>query len=220
MMGKPVLRLLGLLCAAWLAACAPVAPPPSADAGPAIREIHVVSNGWHTGIVLARTDSAALGALPEIEDLPDAVYLEFGWGDRVYYPAGEKTLGMTLSAALTPTPSVMHMAGRSRPPRGGDERWEAVALMLTQGGFDALVRAISDGFKRPDGDRAQPVAPGLTSSSYFYDAHGDFHLFNTCNTWTARMLRAAGIGVSPSGVITAEDLMTRLREAMQRRPRS
>lgn len=213
-MGNLVLKLAALLCAGWLAACAPTPPLLPADAGPAIREIHVVSNGWHTGIVVSRDDAAALGALPEVGDLPDAAYLEFGWGDRVYYPAGEKTLGMTLSAALTPTPSVMHMAGRSQPPRGADEGWEAAALMLPQGAFDALVLAIADGFKRPDGGRAAPVSPGLTSRSFFYDAHGQFHLFNTCNTWTARMLRAAGIAVSPAGVITADDLMTRLRAAM------
>ncbi len=31
-------------------------------------------------------------------------------------------------------------------------------------------------------------------------------------TWTARVLTAAGVGVSPTGVKTAEDLMGRLRD--------
>jgi hypothetical protein len=40
------------------------------------------------------------------------------------------------------------------------------------------------------------------------------YLFNTCNTWTARMLRAGGVNLSPSGVVTADDLVARLRAAV------
>ncbi len=50
--------------------------------------------------------------------------------------------------------------------------------------------------------------------SNFYDARGRFHLFNTCNTWTARTLRAGGVNLSPSGVITADELVVRLRAAI------
>ena len=63
-----------------------------------------------------------------------------------------------------------------------------------------------------EGGRGETVARGLYQDSWFYPAHGRFHLLNTCNTWTARMLTAAGVGVSPSGVNTAEDLMRRLRD--------
>ena len=35
-----------------------------------------------------------------------------------------------------------------------------------------------------------------------------------CNTWTARMLRAGGVNLLPSGVITADELMARLRAAV------
>ncbi len=80
---------------------------------------------------------------------------------------------------------------------------------------EALVRLIAQietSFDRPEGGRGETVARGLYQDSRFYPARGRFHLFNTCNTWTARMLTAAGAGVSPSGVTTAEDLMRRLRD--------
>ncbi|MDX1423384.1 MAG: hypothetical protein R3322_09610, partial [Kiloniellales bacterium] len=35
--------------------------------------------------------------------------------------------------------------------------------------------------------------------------------FNTCNTWTARGLQAAGWPVRAAGVVTAEELMTQVR---------
>jgi uncharacterized protein DUF2459 len=41
-----------------------------------------------------------------------------------------------------------------------------------------------------------PLGPGLYGDSRFYPAHGQFHLFNTCNTWAARALQAAGYPMS------------------------
>jgi len=79
-----------LFGALWLAACAAVAPLPPADHGPRTHDIRVVSNGWHTAIVVARADLVATGLLPETDDFPDAAFVEFGWGDRVYYPNGKK----------------------------------------------------------------------------------------------------------------------------------
>ena len=212
-MRRLIARLAGLVCTAWLAACTTAPQLPQSDGGPRIHEIRVVSNGWHAAIVLPRPDLAATGLLPEADQFPDAAFLEFGWGDRAYYPAREKTLGMTLSAVLIRTPAVMHVAGRARAPERTDADTEVVHVALTEGGFRHLVRAIAGEFERLEGDSAEPVSPGLYPDSYFYDARGTFHLLNTCNTWTARMLRAGGVKVSPSGIITADELMARLRTA-------
>ena len=85
---------------------------------------------------------------------------------------------------------------------------------MTQGDLRQMVRAIAGEFVRPESGRAEPVKRDLFLGGYFYDAHGMFHLFNTCNTWTARMLRAGGVNLSPPGIITADDLMTSLRAAI------
>ncbi len=207
-------------CCVWagcLAACAAVPPLPPPDPGPRSHAVSVVRNGEHTAIVISRAEVTATGLLPEADDFPAAAFLEFGWGDRVYYPTPEPTLGMTLDAALWPTPAVMHLAGRSSAPELTYAEVEAAdveVLAMTQGGLRRMVRAIADEFVRPEGGRAGPISRNLVSGGYFYDAHGSFHLFNTCNTWTARMLRAGGVNLSPTGVVTAEDLMTRLRAAL------
>ena len=201
------------LCAAWLATCESAPPPPPDDHGPRTRLIQVASNGWHTAIVVPAPALAATGLLPEAADFPDAAFLEFGWGDRTYYPAKEKTLGMTLAAALVPTPAVMHMAGLETTPKHGGGR-EVVSVALTEAGFLSLIEALAGEFERPGESRAEAVSRGLYPGSYFYNARGRFHLFNTCNTWTARMLRAAGVALSPSGIITADGLMARLRTVL------
>ena len=183
------------LCAAWLATCER-APPP-ADDGPRTHLVRVASNGWHTAIVVPGPALAATGLLPEAADFPGAAFLEFGWGDRVYYPAADKTLGMALAAALAPTPAVMHMAGLAAAPEAGAGRREVVSVALSAAGFRRLAEALAAEFERPSGGRAAPVSRGLYPGSRFYHARGEFHLFNTCNTWTARMLRARAASLSP-----------------------
>ena len=202
------------LCALWLATCETAPPPPTDNDAPRTHVIQVASNGWHTAIVVPAPDLVATGLLPEVADFPRAAFLEFGWGDRVYYPAKEKTIGMTLSAALVPTPAVMHMAGLATAPRDDNTSREVVAVPLTEAGFLNLVEALAAEFERPAGGRAVSVSRGLYPGSRFYNARGEFHLFNTCNTWTARMLRAAGVAISPSGIVTADGLMARLRRAL------
>ena len=206
------------LCALLLATCE-TAPLPTApdDDGPRTRLIQVASNGWHTAIVVPASALVATGLLPEAADFPGASNFEFGWGDRVYYPAKEKTVGMTLAAALVPTPAVMHMAGLSAAPRNSGSNREVVAVALTEAGFLNLIEALASEFERPSGGRAASVARGLYPGSLFYNARGEFHLFNTCNTWTARMLRAAGVAISPSGIVTADGLMARLRTTLRTR---
>ena len=204
------------LCAALLATCEtappPIAPDDDGTAHPYV--IQVASNGWHTAIVVPAPALASTGLLPEAEDFPGAAFLEFGWGDRVYYPAKEKTIGMTLSAALVPTPAVMHMAGLATAPRDGGSSREVVTVPSTEAGLLNLIEALAAEFERPADGRAAFVARGLYPGSKFYHARGSFHLFNTCNTWTARMLRAAGVAISPSGIVTADGLMARLRAAL------
>ncbi|RDD60810.1 DUF2459 domain-containing protein [Ferruginivarius sediminum] len=205
--------LVWIFCAVGLIGCAETPPLPPADGGARTHAVRVIDRGWHTAIVVPRPELAATGLLPEAGDFPDAAFIEFGWGDRVYYPAKTTTLGMTLSAAFTATPAVMHVAGHSRAPDEAHPGSEVIRVALTDSGFRGLVRAIAGEFQRPGGGRAVSVSRGLFPDSLFYDAHGTFHLFNTCNTWTARMLRAGGVDLSPVGVVTANDLMTRLRAA-------
>ena len=76
--------------------------------------------------------------------------------------------------------------------------------------FRHMVGSLAGYFDRGEGARSDIFARGPQPNSNFYRAHGRFHLFNNCNTWTARVLRAGGVNLSPTGVITAGQLMSSL----------
>jgi hypothetical protein len=98
------------LLLAGLTACAaaPIPPAVSTEAPPAARTLHVVSHGWHTGIVLRAAD-VPTDAWPARGDFPGAQYLEIGWGNRDYYQAADPGAWLALKAAFWPTPGVLHV---------------------------------------------------------------------------------------------------------------
>ncbi len=180
------------------------------------RTIFVTSNGWHSSIVLARADLPP-GRIPEAADFAKARFLEFGWGDAEYYPAKNVTLGMTLRAAVTPTPSVVHVAGMAVAPGRRYPGTEVVPLALDAKRLGRLVDFIDATFDRRGRTRATSTGPGLYPDSRFYPATGQFHLLNTCNTWTASGLAAAGFDVADPGMARAEALMRQVRRLRKRR---
>ncbi len=172
--------------------------------------VQVTSNGWHSGIVVKRSDLRA-GVLPEVADFRDAAYLSFGWGDAEFYPAPSPSMGMALRAAFTSSPAVVHLAGLASPPRQAFPKNETVDVRLSGQGFGNLLAYLDSSFERGGQARAASVAPGLYRTSRFYPATGAFTMFNTCNTWSAKALAAAGRDIEVSGTTSAEELMSQLR---------
>jgi uncharacterized protein (TIGR02117 family) len=176
----------------------------------AAASIVVTSNGWHSGIALPRP-AVPETIIPEAADFPAAAWLEFGWGDAEYYPTPRPTAGLALSAAF-PGPAVLHVSGLPGHPAQTFPTVEVFTFALTPAQHGPLLAALAASFERRGGARAQPLAaPGLYAFSRFYPATGRFHAFNTCNTWTARILAAAGLPISPGGIHTADELVARLR---------
>jgi uncharacterized protein (TIGR02117 family) len=183
--------------------------PAFALAREAAQRIWVASNGWHSGIVLARADVPE-SVIPEIADFPHARFFEFGWGDAEFYPAREAGAWLALRAAF-PGPAVMHVAGLPDHPA---RLWPQVTILpfaVDTQGLRRLLVFLRNSFDRAGAGRAEVTARGIYPFSLFYPATGRFHLFNNCNTWTAQALTAMGLGASLGGVNTAEDLISRIR---------
>ncbi|MEM7043400.1 MAG: DUF2459 domain-containing protein [Pseudomonadota bacterium] len=210
-MGAATNGLTWLLCVVLLAGCASVPPLPPSGSGPNDHVVSVVSDGWHAAIVVPRAQLIETGLVPETGDFPNVRFIEFGWGDRAYYPAREKTLGMALDAALRTTPAVLHLAGFNRSPEQIYGDAGVISIAMNGRRFRSLIMAIDGYFDREERDRSSSIAPGLYPHSRFYLARGGFHLFNNCNAWTTRMLRSSGVNLSPVGVVMAGQLMSQLR---------
>jgi uncharacterized protein (TIGR02117 family) len=183
--------------------------PTLAFAASSAHRVWVVSNGWHSGVALARADVRER-VIPEIADFPHARFFEFGWGDAEFYPAQEAGALLALRAAF-PGPAVLHLAGLPDHPA---RIWPQVTILsfaVNAAALNRLLDFLRNSFHRAGAGRAAVTARGIYPFSLFYPATGRFHLFNNCNTWTAQALTAMGLGASLSGVNTADDLISRIR---------
>jgi len=178
-------------------------------------EVYVVSHGWHTGIVVPA--SGVQARLSVLKDrFGDVGHLEFGWGDKGFYQAAQITAGLTLRAVFWPTESVMHVVAVPMNPVDYFPDSQVKKLCLSDDALSSLNRFIVSSFYRGDdstGDGAVSILQsGIYGNSQFYKGVGDFYLMNTCNKWTAKGLRSAGINISPTFKVTADSVMGTLDE--------
>ncbi|MEW6039230.1 MAG: DUF2459 domain-containing protein [Pseudomonadota bacterium] len=170
----------------------------------------MIGQGWHAGIALRRADIPP-GLVPESADFPGADYLELGWGDWDYYQAGDPGLWLLLKAALWPTAAVLHVVGVKGAITDRFGGFEIVRLDVARSRFADLAAFIHASFLRDGAAKAWPIRSGYGRDSFFYPATGKFHIFNTCNTWAARALEAAGYPMGKLLPFTVEQLMARAR---------
>lgn len=175
------------------------------------RLIYIVSHGWHTGIVLRRGDVQP-DRWPEAADFSDAEYIEVGWGDRDYYRASDPGPWLAFKAAVWPTPGVLHVVGFRGSVSAYFPASEVVALAVSESGLERLSTLIGASHERDASGRSAPLGPALYGQGRFYSSRERFHLFRTCNVWTAQALIAAGVDVSPGRSLTAGGLLSQLRE--------
>lgn len=200
-----------LLLGALFAACGTtrLEPAPPSRAGDAPR-VYLLGQGWHAGLIIER-DAGTVRLWPERGDFPEAEFVEVGWGEREFYQAADPGVWMAVKAALWPSPSVVFMSGLRSPPESVFVCSDLIALDLSPARMERLLRYVHDSFDRTGSARTAPLPVSQPASWAFYPARGDFHLFNTCNTWTAGALAAAGYPLDRPYPLTAGGLVERVR---------
>ncbi|WP_455203735.1 DUF2459 domain-containing protein [Kaarinaea lacus] len=183
--------------------------PPNTDETP--KSVYLVSHGWHTGIVVKFAD-IPLHAWPEARDFADAEYLEIGWGDADFYQTPEITLWNKLKAGLWPTPAVLHIVAFDTPVQHIFPQSEIIEIKLSANGYKALCNSIHESYAKDNMGQSITLTTSLYGHGKFYSSKDKYHIFKTCNVWTATALRAAGFPIRPYATITTESLMSKARK--------
>ena len=103
------------------------------------------------------------------------------------------------------------MATFDRPPTAAFPRAEIVEIDLSPHGFERLCSFVMHAYARDEDGRPTPLGPGLYGDSRFYLGRESYFL-TTCNVWTARALRSAGLPISPAYAVTARNVMFQVRK--------
>jgi uncharacterized protein (TIGR02117 family) len=112
-----------------------------------------------------------------------------------------------MRAIIWPTDSVGRaVAGPERPDVFyTDNEWDV--LCFDQEHYALLIAFIVNSFLKDNDGNIIESKDDSDGKSLFYHATGRYHLLNTCNNWTAKGLKSAGLKISPTFKITPGSIM-------------
>jgi uncharacterized protein (TIGR02117 family) len=144
----------------------------------------------------------------------DKKYIEIGWGDKTFYKASNPSFSMAFDALLKSTSSVIHLYGFNQTIRTTFKKAEIIELDLEEQNYIKLLYFIHKSLKRNADGSGRLEGSGLygKENSFFYAANGQFHMFNTCNTWVANAIQSAGIEINSYNIVTSDSLMDAVRD--------
>lgn len=162
--------------------------------------IFVRSNGVHTWIVMPRTNRYmdwapyAPGAHLRDPRWGNGNYVAVGYGNRDFYlntPTWGDLSPRTAAAALFGQgPTLLHVEYDQDPH---PDEWQR-PIKVTPRQYQRLTAFIRARFRLDAEGRTIPVlGRGYGPNDMFYEANGGYSAVLTCNEWTGRALRAAGI---------------------------
>ena len=163
-------------------------------------EIFVQSNGVHTDFVLP----AKTHIIDWTEHLPfnhfenvDTSFknISFGWGDQGFHINTPTWSDLTFATAFKSIfflgKGAMHINYHKNQPM---ERVLCKRLIISDAQYLLLTNYIKASFKVDVNGEFIPIQhPGYSQYDCFYEAHGTFSFLKTCNVWTGKGLRKAGI---------------------------
>jgi len=160
--------------------------------------VFVNTNGVHTGIgmpvVNEHIDWRPLLPAAHLKVPIEADYVFVGYGHRDFYlntPSwAELSLATALDAALGQGSTLLHVDHVAGPGEGPEQR----AVTLAPDEYRRLVAFVLARFRRDGEGRTAPLpGRGYGDHDMFYEATGGYSALLTCNEWTGRALRAAGV---------------------------
>ncbi len=170
--------------------------------------IFVIASGWHTEVAVPEfAASNPLASL--VAGFPMSRYLVFGWGARDFYMARDPGFRELLRAAV-PGPAVLLVIPLAVSPSAYFGATNVWPVAVSREGAARLARFLSESTAKGANGAPIRVGNGPYPYSVFYAATGTYDASNTCNTWTAEALRAAGLQVTAAGVVFANQLLGQL----------
>ncbi|MGA7933696.1 MAG: DUF2459 domain-containing protein [Kovacikia sp.] len=122
-------------------------------------------------------------------------YLQFGWGDQVFYqetPSWDQINVLSaLRALFLQNPSALFVKAHATIPLYPGEKLKCISLGQTD--YLALMKFIEASFQSDQEGRKIRLGSGQDRESGFYAAHGSYSMLKTCNSWTADGLRVANV---------------------------
>lgn len=177
---------------------------------PQERTVYIAKNYWHTGIIIP-TDTQDVKYLPVLKNFEDSKFVDIGMGEKEFYMSPSRDIVPAAKAILIPTDATIRIAevpgDTSFLRRTSDFLLE---MKFDTTSFNKLLKLIDSSLTKNNEGKEVVIESRAGGSIIFYECTESYHLFNTCNTWLARVLEFAGVKIAPGNVITSKELFREL----------
>lgn len=162
--------------------------------------VYIRSNGVHTDICLPtktiHKNWLKTFNLSDYQDKNPKAFTAIGWGDKGFFldtPTwAELKASTAFNAIFLPTPTAMHVELLDEPVPAENIR----KVKISRKCYRKLVAFVESTFKLKGNLPILIANKGYGPTDNFYEAHGNYHLFNTCNVWTNNAMKAGSIRTS------------------------
>ncbi len=172
------------------------------NSNPGELEVYLIKQYWHTAIVI-HSENIDNNKYRFKDFLEGYNLIDFGWGDELFYQTPDFDLYLAARAILKPTSSTLRVEGINLPAETFYQYSDvALRLKVTREQLEKILNYIETTFFKNEGQYV--LLNSIANKIYFFKANGEYHLFNTCNTWLARCLRQAGFEISTNIILTEQ----------------
>lgn len=162
-------------------------------------EIYIQSNGIHTDLVLPAKNEYkdwTKGILIENTFSKDSAitYMAFGWGDKGFYLGTPQWADLKFSTVFDALFGLGGSAMHTTNYKYLQESETCKKIRVNKEQYKKLVEYIESSFlKNISGTNFCIKGQGYGKNDSFYEAIGNYHLFQTCNTWANEGLKYSGL---------------------------
>jgi len=166
--------------------------------------IYLIKQRWHTAIVFHNEDIDTT-ILPEVKYFPGAELIDIGWGDEAFYQHPDFDWDLAYHALFHPTPSTLRVEGIFiSVPEYFSLSEIVIELKITDEQLTILLNYIYGTIWKNEKNEHKVLSIQYLNRVYFFKAIGEYHLFNTCNTWLANGLLKAGFEIEDNIILTEQ----------------
>jgi uncharacterized protein (TIGR02117 family) len=173
-------------------------------------EAYITSNGVHTDFIFpTRTSQVDWTTIFPLQDFLkanlDTDFIAIGWGDREFYLNTPEWKDITFNRAISAVSgfdrSAIHIEYLSHRDLQSLMNYHVYQLHLNENQYARLKNYVLDATIFKTSTTKKNSAQNIPNYHYdqndaFFDAKGQYSLFQTCNTWIGKGLRQAGVKVS------------------------
>ena len=173
--------------------------------------VFIRTNGVHTDICMPTISDQNNWMnsfdLNDYEDKNQKEYIAIGWGDKGFFldtPTWADLKASTaIKAIFLPSPTAMHVEFMDKPI----ENESIQKVEISKRAYRKLVAFVKSTFLLKNKRPILIPNHGYWPTDNFYEAHGNYHMYNTCNVWTNDAMKSASIPTSIFSVFPEGNIM-------------